>query len=105
VTRKDGGEGVTTVCGVVVAFLVVGWCNCSSPCPVEAAHAEDTTGKAGVLLKMHFENFLCHASFEVQFGSRVTFLNGENGSGKSAIVNGLQVCVLSKSREQHLLLF
>ena len=39
------------------------------------------------------ENFMCHENFFLRFGPHVTFINGTNGSGKSAILQGLQFCL------------
>lgn len=36
---------------------------------------------------------MCHENFFLQFGPHVTFINGTNGSGKSAILQGLQFCL------------
>ncbi|GLC37835.1 hypothetical protein PLESTB_001481500 [Pleodorina starrii] len=52
-----------------------------------------TRGLAGQVAKIHVENFMCHQHFELEFGSHVTLVSGANGSGKSAVVQALQVCL------------
>ena len=37
---------------------------------------------------------MCHKSLELKFGERANFIVGQNGSGKSAILNSIQVCSL-----------
>ena len=34
---------------------------------------------------------MCHGELKMDFGERVSFIVGQNGSGKSAILNSLQV--------------
>lgn len=36
---------------------------------------------------------MCHENFSMDFGPHVTFINGTNGSGKSAVLQGLQFCL------------
>jgi predicted ATPase len=36
---------------------------------------------------------MCHENFYLEFGPHCTFINGTNGSGKSAILQGLQFCL------------
>ncbi|GAX84013.1 hypothetical protein CEUSTIGMA_g11438.t1 [Chlamydomonas eustigma] len=52
-----------------------------------------TVGTAGHLEKIRLENFMCHEVFELKFGPHVTLVSGTNGSGKSAIMQGLQACL------------
>ena len=79
----------------------VGTCECSqpfSPTYLQAVRCEWTPqlGKqpagrraAGILAAVKLENFMCHQNFEIAFGSNINFVSGQNGSGKSAIVQGL----------------
>ncbi|GLI58594.1 hypothetical protein VaNZ11_000322, partial [Volvox africanus] len=52
-----------------------------------------TVGLPGQIAKIRVENFMCHQHFELEFGAHVTLVSGANGSGKSAIVQALQVCL------------
>jgi len=45
----------------------------------------------GILDKIKVIDFMCHAHFEFEFGPNVNIIQGENGSGKSAIVAALQI--------------
>lgn len=40
---------------------------------------------------------MCHSKMEIDFHENVTFVTGENGSGKSAVLTALQVCLGSKA--------
>jgi chromosome segregation ATPase len=40
---------------------------------------------------------MCHTKMEIHFHENVTFVTGENGSGKSAILTAIQVCLGSKA--------
>lgn len=53
---------------------------------------------AGRLLQLNAKNFMCHAHMELDFGEYVTFISGKNGSGKSASLQALQVCLGAKAR-------
>lgn len=72
-------------------------------------------GLAGQLLRVKLVHFMCHEHFEIYFGSvgvvfldstadvysrpHVNFVSGKNGSGKSAILQAIQVCLGSKAFE------
>uniref|UniRef100_A0A6T6BUD9 RecF/RecN/SMC N-terminal domain-containing protein n=1 Tax=Compsopogon caeruleus TaxID=31354 RepID=A0A6T6BUD9_9RHOD len=47
--------------------------------------------QTGILESIRVENFMCHRLFEFKFGPNVNIVNGNNGSGKSAIVAALQL--------------
>lgn len=47
----------------------------------------------GTLLKIVLIDFMCHKHMTVSFGRKMNFITGQNGSGKSAIVAALQVCL------------
>lgn len=49
--------------------------------------------EAGIIQQVHVENFMCHRKFTVDFCRHVNFITGQNGSGKSAILAALQVCL------------
>ena len=40
----------------------------------------------GALLHIHLENFKSHANFSLDFGPRLNFIVGRNGTGKSSIL-------------------
>jgi len=47
--------------------------------------------KPGAIRSLKLVNFMCHESFELNFGSRVNFVIGPNGSGKSALLTAVVV--------------
>ena len=36
---------------------------------------------------------MCHEKLDMHFNRRINFINGANGSGKSAILAALQICL------------
>ncbi len=44
-------------------------------------------------MSMRLINFMCHANLKIDFGQRINFIVGQNGSGKSAILTALMVCL------------
>eukprot|EP01103_Thecamoeba_quadrilineata_P019374 TRINITY_DN7816_c0_g1_i1.p1 TRINITY_DN7816_c0_g1~~TRINITY_DN7816_c0_g1_i1.p1 ORF type:complete len:1068 (+),score=278.16 TRINITY_DN7816_c0_g1_i1:24-3206(+) len=57
---------------------------------------EGEEGQVGIIEKINLENFMCHANLEMKFGPNVNFLVGLNGSGKSAILVALTICLGSR---------
>lgn len=49
--------------------------------------------RPGSIRSIKLINFMCHESFELNFGSRVNFVIGPNGSGKSALLTALVVAL------------
>jgi recombinational DNA repair ATPase RecF len=47
--------------------------------------------EAGILTRVHCENFMCHHKLSLDLGPHANFISGMNGSGKSAILAALQV--------------
>ncbi|BDA44494.1 Structural maintenance of chromosomes protein 6 [Coccomyxa sp. Obi] len=56
-------------------------------------------GLAGQVASVHAENFMSHKNFSIDFGPHLNFITGENGSGKSATLQCLQVCLGARARE------
>lgn len=52
----------------------------------EEEEEDDTIFEAGMILKVHMENFMCHSKFTITLGKMLNFITGANGSGKSAVV-------------------
>ncbi|PXF48350.1 Structural maintenance of chromosomes protein 6 [Gracilariopsis chorda] len=53
----------------------------------------------GILDSIEMYRFMCHSRFKISFGPNVNIINGENGSGKSAIVAALQVGLQGSARD------
>ena len=47
----------------------------------------------GIIERIHLINFMSHANLEVELGPQINFITGVNGSGKSAILVGLSLCL------------
>eukprot|EP00571_Detonula_confervacea_P004793 CAMPEP_0172314882 /NCGR_PEP_ID=MMETSP1058-20130122/23427_1 /TAXON_ID=83371 /ORGANISM="Detonula confervacea, Strain CCMP 353" /LENGTH=501 /DNA_ID=CAMNT_0013028833 /DNA_START=11 /DNA_END=1513 /DNA_ORIENTATION=- len=57
------------------------------------------TGKpaeAGIIYEVHVENFMCHRKLSVKLCRNVNIIHGQNGSGKSAILTAIKLCLGSK---------
>ncbi|KNE61697.1 hypothetical protein AMAG_06499 [Allomyces macrogynus ATCC 38327] len=52
---------------------------------------------AGVIEEIELTNFLTHASLVVKLGPKVNFLNGANGSGKSAVLASIMIALGAKA--------
>lgn len=54
--------------------------------------------ECGVITRIHCENFMCHRSFTIDLNRNVNFIYGQNGSGKSAILAAIQICLGAGAR-------
>lgn len=54
---------------------------------------------SGYIKKIILKNFMCHENFEMDFGPRLNFIVGNNGSGKSAILTTITVGLGAKASE------
>jgi hypothetical protein len=64
----------------------------------QRGHVRDK-GLAGHVKSVKLQNFMCHENFEMEFSSHVNFISGQNGSGKSAVLQALQICLGATARE------
>lgn len=60
---------------------------------------DSSPAKAGVIEKIILKNFMCHDSFELNLGPQLNFIIGRNGSGKSAILTGISICLGVKASD------
>lgn len=59
----------------------------------------EQSSKRSILKSMTLINFMCHDYLTVNFSSPITFIIGQNGSGKSAILTALMVCLGSATNK------
>ncbi|KAI9298781.1 P-loop containing nucleoside triphosphate hydrolase protein [Neoconidiobolus thromboides FSU 785] len=52
--------------------------------------------RPGKILSITLNNFMCHEHYQVKLGPNVNFITGSNGSGKSAILTALIICLGSR---------
>lgn len=57
--------------------------------------------ECGVITRIECENFMCHRKFTVDLCRNVNFIYGQNGSGKSAILAAIQICLGAGARRTH----
>jgi structural maintenance of chromosomes protein 6 len=64
-------------------------------------HTPREKSESGIILSIEARNFMCHRHLKITFGRNINFINGSNGSGKSAILAALQVCLGARARHTH----
>jgi hypothetical protein len=57
--------------------------------------------EAGVIKSIYVENFMCHKKLTVDLCRNVNFIYGQNGSGKSAVLAAIQICLGAGARRTH----
>ncbi|KAI5817061.1 hypothetical protein BZA77DRAFT_279463 [Pyronema omphalodes] len=57
---------------------------------------ENIAAEGGVVTKIVCENFMCHRYLEIPLGPFLNFVIGHNGSGKSAVLTALTLCLGGK---------
>lgn len=53
--------------------------------------------ECGIIESLTCINFMCHTKLHVAFGPLINFIIGHNGSGKSAILTGITLCLGGKA--------
>jgi chromosome segregation ATPase len=59
------------------------------------------SAEAGVIKRIYVENFMCHRKFKLDLCRNVNFIYGQNGSGKSAILAAIQICLGAGAKRTH----
>lgn len=58
---------------------------------------ENVPAEHGIIERVDCYNFMCHEHFSVDLGPLINFIVGKNGSGKSAILTALTLCLGGKA--------
>lgn len=58
---------------------------------------ENVAAENGIIERVDCYNFMCHEHFSVELGPLINFIVGKNGSGKSAILTALTLCLGAKA--------
>jgi chromosome segregation ATPase len=66
--------------------------------PMSPVTGEHKPAEAGIIKFVKVENFMCHQNLMVALNRNVNFVNGSNGSGKSAILAAIQICLGANAR-------
>lgn len=72
--------------------------NIENGADTEEVQDDNYAREAGQICKIYLENFMCHVKFTMTFCRHLNFITGHNGSGKSAIVSALQLCLGATAR-------
>lgn len=59
----------------------------------------DGYAEAGIIKEVILKRFMNHEHLRINFGENINFVYGENGTGKSAILVGLQTCLGSTTKD------
>ena len=73
----------------------------SSPLRERHLNPSGKPAEAGIIHEVYVENFMCHRKLTVKLCRNVNFIHGQNGSGKSAILAAIQVCLGAGARRTH----
>jgi len=66
--------------------------------PLRALNQPGKPAECGVIKKVYVENFMCHPKLTVDLNQNINFIHGQNGSGKSAILAAIQICLGAGAR-------
>nr|CCA25982.1 structural maintenance of chromosomes protein 6 puta [Albugo laibachii Nc14] len=67
---------------------------------ITVAHTS-AKSEMGIIEEIYCENFMCHQKLRVELSPHINFITGENGSGKSAIIAAIQICLGASARSTH----
>ena len=69
-----------------------------SVAPVSTSTGSSDAGDVGVIERVHLENFMCHNSLDWEPNTRINFVTGQNGAGKSSVLQGLVLGLLGETK-------
>ncbi|KAK5107163.1 hypothetical protein LTR62_001688 [Meristemomyces frigidus] len=64
-------------------------------------YRENIASEAGVVEEIFCRNFMCHTKLRVRLGPLINFIIGHNGSGKSAVLTALTMCLGGSARSSN----
>ncbi|RDW87203.1 DNA repair protein SMC6 [Aspergillus mulundensis] len=62
-----------------------------------ASDEPNVPSEHGILERVECYNFMCHDHFQVELGPLINFIVGKNGSGKSAVLTAITLCLGGKA--------
>lgn len=60
---------------------------------------DNAAAESGIIKSITCYNFMCHTRLHVELGPLINFIVGENGSGKSAVLTALTLCLGGKASD------
>ena len=60
-------------------------------------HRDNMASEQGVIEEVFCRNFMCHSKLRIKLGPLINFIIGHNGSGKSAVLTALTMCLGGKA--------
>ncbi|KAF2466767.1 dna repair protein-like protein rad18 [Lindgomyces ingoldianus] len=63
----------------------------------ESANRKNVPAEQGIVEEIRCTNFMCHEQLTVTLGPLINFIIGHNGSGKSAVLTALTLCLGGKA--------
>ncbi|EME40173.1 hypothetical protein DOTSEDRAFT_56430 [Dothistroma septosporum NZE10] len=61
-------------------------------------HRDNRAEECGIIDEISCRNFMCHSKLTITLGPLINFIIGHNGSGKSAILTALTMCLGGKTK-------